>query len=169
MSSVSKYGFEALAEAIVAQAADDYRSVLQGKPIYSIPQERVVMVKGVAHKVELSHDEWVKTVRNSCRRTMKEIEQFFDSDLFKSMSGTMNGKDLLKQIRMSVGIDDEDYPMCPKNRKSCFAYMSGGRCWSLKDTDFKGKPCPFYKDMSEVSSLVTYKKSCLETRRKTKK
>ena len=168
MSSVSKYGFEALAEAIVAQAADDYRSVLQGKPIHDIPRTRSVTVKGVEHKVEISHSEWVKAVRNSCRRTMKEIEEFFTSDLFRSMSGTMDGYDLLRRIRMSVGINDEDYPICPKNRSSCFAYMSGGRCWSLRDTDFKNKPCPFYKNDSEVSSLVTYKKRCDEARRAVK-
>ena len=34
-------------------------------------------------------------------------------------------------------------PEC--NYSMCFAY-SGGKCTCLVDNDFKGKPCPFFKD-----------------------
>ena len=40
---------------------------------------------------------------------------------------------------------------CLSNRESCFAYNEG-RCRCLNDTDFKGKPCPFYDTRETVDA-----------------
>ena len=34
---------------------------------------------------------------------------------------------------------------CQRVEKSCFACLPEGECNALEDTDFCGKPCPFYK------------------------
>ena len=37
------------------------------------------------------------------------------------------------------------YPKCLQERYDCFAMTMNGRCDCLKDTDFCGRMCPFYK------------------------
>ena len=39
---------------------------------------------------------------------------------------------------------------CQGNREECFAYVKGGQCRCLRNTDFNGKPCPFYKTRKEA-------------------
>ena len=41
----------------------------------------------------------------------------------------------------------ESYPNCP-NQPGCRS-SKNGTCRILKDTNFKGKPCPFYKTATQ--------------------
>ena len=38
---------------------------------------------------------------------------------------------------------------CKHGKIDCFAFGNYGKCKALSDTDFKGKPCPFYKTEKE--------------------
>jgi hypothetical protein len=42
-------------------------------------------------------------------------------------------------------------PKCSDVRGGCIACRGNHTCICLSDTDFNGKPCPFYKDMSKMS------------------
>lgn len=46
-------------------------------------------------------------------------------------------------------MSEKKRPEC--RAKDCFA-NSGGHCTVLKDTDFKGRPCPFYKTYSQTAA-----------------
>lgn len=43
-----------------------------------------------------------------------------------------------------------DNPVCMFDNKDCFALDDLHRCRCLVDTDFGGKPCPFYKSAEQT-------------------
>ncbi len=43
-------------------------------------------------------------------------------------------------------------PPCPKAKCDCFSLNGQGRCKALDDTDFDGKPCPFYKSAAKADA-----------------
>ena len=43
----------------------------------------------------------------------------------------------------------KDYISCPWNRQDCQANENGA-CIALKDADFGGRPCPFYKSYDQA-------------------
>lgn len=43
---------------------------------------------------------------------------------------------------------NNDYPVCPQ--VACFANVDA-KCKCLKDTDFHGRKCPFYKDHKQFT------------------
>lgn len=43
------------------------------------------------------------------------------------------------------------------NRLDCFAYKDGN-CVALNDTNFKGRPCPFYKPVIKYEEKAEEKK-----------
>ena len=55
--------------------------------------------------------------------------------------------------------------VCQQDKKDCFAYMEGGLCYCLDDTNFDGRECPFYKKENEVSHHILVGKYLEEERR----
>lgn len=47
-------------------------------------------------------------------------------------------------------MNDNSLPKCPEGKIYCFAHVDSGRCRCLNNTDFHGKPCPFYKTAKEA-------------------
>jgi len=49
-------------------------------------------------------------------------------------------------------------PKCnERDGKRClFMRSKTGCCYALSNTDFKGKPCPFFKDMDRLSQREIY-------------
>ena len=43
-------------------------------------------------------------------------------------------------------------PECPMEKKDCAACNGEGRCRALDRTDFRGKPCPFYKSAEQQTA-----------------
>ena len=44
----------------------------------------------------------------------------------------------------------DNYPVCMFDNKDCFALDDLHRCRCLTDTDFGGRPCPFYKSAEKT-------------------
>ena len=162
MSSLERRPWEDLAEAIVRQAVEDYKTLKQGKPLVSIPRKREVTINGEVVTVEIPRREWMKSVQQSIKRSMREIEFFFKSDLFRSMCGEIDGKDVIKRIK-SMDVKEikrkkDEHPVCPFGRKDCFAWLKDGKCWCLEDTEFLTDECPFYKTEDSVSNFIMLQK-----------
>lgn len=48
---------------------------------------------------------------------------------------------------------------CQGKRDDCFAYIKGGQCRCLRNTDFNGKLCPFYKTRKEAGFIGLYEEA----------
>ena len=83
-----------LALAIVEQAIEDYRSVLLDKPIYDVLKTKCE--GGVI--VRKTHSELMKDRRNSCKKSIHELETFFRSQYFASLVD-VDGETIIKRIR----------------------------------------------------------------------
>lgn len=62
-------------------------------------------------------------------------------------------------------------PICKQHdgQRCLFMLSAIGCCYALSNTDFKGKPCPFFKDMDRLSQREIYDYRSLKWVRKAKK